>query len=458
VPGIFAVHPAEALVPSLPANDTSSNGKLRRTLRRTVARCGLGTALAVSAFTMSCGTACATGYIQVVPVGVTSYVYPVDLSQLPGSLQPDVMGRTYSNISVDGGAPQTVTVTGYSVQALLGKLDPAATFSFAEVLGPLGRSVLLTKAQITSATAFPDGPPVVWDGSGGAHFLLPSTGPGPAQEGESFTGFTDQGGTVTINLHSGALLTVAISGPKGPGVVGKPVHFSSSVSGVPRGTTLSYGWYFDDGNGGSGLSVSHTYIVAGTYDVYLRVTGSNDSLGFSPVVPITVGKAPKGPNRVGGGARTEKHAATHGAGAEGLGGAKDSHRVTTTRGATESTAPTSHRGTATRVKAAAKSSKTRRAVLPRLRRFVGPLLSGIAVGSTDGLATRSRPPHIAAPGVTNSARTGHLRSSAGDLAEGLWITLGIVAAVVGGALLEWTGPQWIRRRMRLTAAIAARLR
>ena len=53
-------------------------------------------------------------------------------------------------------------------------------------------------------------------------------------------------------------------------------YFDSSGSYDPDGTIVSYDWDFGDGNSGSGMVISHTYAVAGTYTVILAVTDDDD--------------------------------------------------------------------------------------------------------------------------------------------------------------------------------------
>ncbi|MDH3805090.1 MAG: PKD domain-containing protein, partial [Gammaproteobacteria bacterium] len=72
------------------------------------------------------------------------------------------------------------------------------------------------------------------------------------------------------------------SNPNGPysGTVGTPVSFDGSGSTDSDGTIVSYAWDFGDGNGGAGISPSHTYAAAGLYTVTLIVTdndGATDS-------------------------------------------------------------------------------------------------------------------------------------------------------------------------------------
>jgi PKD repeat protein len=71
----------------------------------------------------------------------------------------------------------------------------------------------------------------------------------------------------------------AISGPAS-GLVGEALTFDAGGSGDSDGAIVSYAWELGDGTTGSGTSVSHSYGVAGTYQVRLTVTddgGLSDS-------------------------------------------------------------------------------------------------------------------------------------------------------------------------------------
>jgi PKD repeat protein len=65
--------------------------------------------------------------------------------------------------------------------------------------------------------------------------------------------------------------TAVISGPAS-GLVGEMLSFSGSGSHDRDGSIVSYAWDFGDGMTGSGITVTHSYSVTGSYTVTLTVT------------------------------------------------------------------------------------------------------------------------------------------------------------------------------------------
>jgi glucose/arabinose dehydrogenase len=57
-----------------------------------------------------------------------------------------------------------------------------------------------------------------------------------------------------------------------PTIVGSPVAFDASGSSDPDGNIVSYAWDFGDSTGGSGDTVSHSYLTFGTFNATLTIT------------------------------------------------------------------------------------------------------------------------------------------------------------------------------------------
>jgi hypothetical protein len=374
-------------------------------------RRGLVAALTFVALLSGSATARAAGYVDF--VGGASGSHEVDLSQLPATPGPDVVNRTYGDISIDGGPPEAVTVTGYSLGALLSSLKiPPSSFTFAEVTAPDGRSALLTNTQATSPGAYADGPPVVWQDGSGAHFLLPSLPGGGAYAGESFTGAGD---TITIDLHTGTLLAVGIASSATKAIVDKPVELTSSVE---PADALSYDWSLGDGSVASTSSVTHVYDQTGTYDVYLQVSGAGDSLGISTVLPIVVGEPPPAPVRQAEVTTIQAAGIPGGSGTGGSGSGSGSGFAAGAATTTTHRRPRPHPHRVARPKPPPRPT--------------GPLVSGIAIteiGAGNGGG---------AGAAGGSPRSAHASAAGTAVGEGFWISLGVLAMLLGGALLELT--------------------
>jgi len=77
----------------------------------------------------------------------------------------------------------------------------------------------------------------------------------------------------------------ALSASPKHGGVPLTVEFSAAGSSDPDAQALSYQWVFGDGEGAEGVSVAHTYTVAGNYTAVLTVT---DTLGESATSRTTI--------------------------------------------------------------------------------------------------------------------------------------------------------------------------
>jgi hypothetical protein len=366
---------------------------------------------------------CATARADVQIVGVDGATRTVDLSRL----KPDVPDATYRTIATFGGTPETVTVTdGYSLSEILGSLPHAdSAFGAAEIVAPAGPPVILDNTQATSLYAYTTGgPPVVY--GGGTQFLVPSAPTGTINAGETFTS-----GTITIELHRGTPLEVGISANPAKAIIGKPVKFKPSI--FPA-TALTYQWSFGDGATASQATPSHTYTALGTYNFYLQVTGSEDSVGASSVMQIVVGNPPPKPIVGAGGGGTgagSTGAAGSGTGS-GSGGAGGSAR-STGAAASKAASTTTPNGTTRR-------SRAHRTKKPKVARPTGPLVSGIAISYITPAASQA----AAAAGAARAARAAHLRAKTEGLDEGMWIWFAVLLALFVGAFFEWTGPRRAR--------------
>jgi hypothetical protein len=346
-------------------------------------------------------------------------------------VKPDVIGRTYTDVATAGGGAGTVTVTGYSLSALLSALKiPPSSFTYAEVPYPDGRAILITNTQAIGGAAYPDGPPVVWQDGAGAHFLEPSLPPG----GGPYAGQTFASPSITIDLHSGTLLSVGISNSRA--YVGKPVVFTSSVGGAAGGS-LSYEWSLGDGGLGSSASVTHTYTAPGTYDVYLKVSGGLDAIGESAVLPLVVGEPPPAPPRPGGGTGAGQGGTGSGTGTGGSGTGSGSSAASGIGAVVTPTAPATPR-------------IARHAPVKKVQPPTGPVVSGILIAD---VTRASGGGSQGGAGGSRASRGGQQRAAA--LAEWFWIALVALLVLGGGALLEWAGSPRLTAILGITPSVEA---
>ncbi|HUS12459.1 MAG TPA: PKD domain-containing protein, partial [Pyrinomonadaceae bacterium] len=77
---------------------------------------------------------------------------------------------------------------------------------------------------------------------------------------------------------------IASSGGPYSGLIAQNVAFSAAASFDPDGSITSYAWNFGDGGTGSGVTPTHAYATAGTYNISLTVT---DDLGTQTTANTT---------------------------------------------------------------------------------------------------------------------------------------------------------------------------
>jgi len=163
------------------------------------------------------------------------------------------------------------------------------------------------------------GAPVMFDGSnstdtdGSIVSYNWNFGDGSSASGvsPSHTYVTDGGFVVTLTVTDDAgatdtattAATIALGNqaptadPNGPytGTTGSSVLFNGSASNDPDGTIISYSWNFGDGSSGTGVSPSHVYNAAGTYNVTLTVmddAGATDSGGTTAAINDVLNQPP----------------------------------------------------------------------------------------------------------------------------------------------------------------------
>ena len=90
---------------------------------------------------------------------------------------------------------------------------------------------------------------------------------------------------VEIAVESNTVPPIAVTdGPYAGYLTGESIPMSAAASTDADNQTLTYAWDFGDGSTGSGVTVSHAYATAGTFNVQLVVT---DELGLADTVVTT---------------------------------------------------------------------------------------------------------------------------------------------------------------------------
>jgi glucose/arabinose dehydrogenase len=86
-------------------------------------------------------------------------------------------------------------------------------------------------------------------------------------------------------------LSAVVTATPSPASVGQTVTFDGSGSRDPNGTIVSYTWDFGDSRTGSGAIATHSYAVAGAYNVSLTVV-DNKNLSSRTVLTVTIVSGP----------------------------------------------------------------------------------------------------------------------------------------------------------------------
>ncbi len=333
----------------------------------------------------------------------------------------DVRDRSYLLRSGEG--ESTVTITGFSLAALLEAADADPfSFSYLEVQRPAGGSVQLSRHQALDPGAFAEGPPVVYATAAGTGFLRPSTGGEDLNASDSFE--APQG--ITVVLRKGEPLRVRAKATPLRTLPGKLVSFTAVVEQAGAGEQLTFSWYFDDGTArASGAEVAHRFAKRGSYDVVLGVTTPGNDAGASAVVTIQVGAPLEGPDRKGGGTNPDAEAPDHGA-------ATGSGDAGAPGAGSGSSAPPAPAPATPAPPAEPEQSKTKQPAKPAP---AGDLVEGRLLSSSEPFEPQP-------PEQQPAARTGNLSEDGGDgpglpgAALGLLVTAGLLGC---GALIELRG-------------------
>ena len=160
---------------------------------------------------------------------------------------------------------------------------------------PINGNAPLVVTLDGSVSSDPDGDPLTYtwsfgDGQAGAGAIVSHT----YEQSGSFdaTLTVDDGrgasASTTIRIEVGSMANAPpiafASASTNSGTLPLTVTFDASGSSDPDGDPLSYSWDFGNGQQGSGVSVAHTYDLAGTFNVHLTVQdgrGGTDTSGIT---------------------------------------------------------------------------------------------------------------------------------------------------------------------------------
>jgi hypothetical protein len=385
-------------------------------------------------------------FLQIAFAGSLGNLYQFTLTS------PDILGQQYSIVTAPGATPQSVSVTGYSLESALTTWEQKTgvasdQFTLVEIQSSTGTVLIPTAQAMSNPTTTPQAP-VLWvDSKGNINYA-------DAKPDDYVSSIPSE-----IWLYTGSELTAHISTTSKQSVPeGSSVTFRATVSGEASGTSPSYGWIGVSptvgGSLGGGVTNRIKFAFYGTYYIYMVATTSDGSIGVSNQIEIDVGKTPKGPNRSGGGTTKKKTAPDRGPGTQGSLTGKTTSTQTSSQSSPSPVLKTTTTATTPKRSAVTTPTKSTR---PKTitQRQAGPLLSGIAVTSSQRTTTNPAPsPRPSALGVTRPARTGHIvRTHALELSESFWLALAVLAALSGGGLFEWRGPRQLwqdaRRRWHL---------
>jgi len=143
---------------------------------------------------------------------------------------------------------------------------------------------------------------IVWlDADNATHFLRPLDRNKKGDKNATDVFKLDSGRPLVMTARTGNVLLVTLKTSTTQAEKGQEITFSATVTGQKKNEKLTYTWRFGDGQTGDGQNVKHTYDSTGRYNVFVSVTGSDDSAGSSDEVRITIGNPPATGTTGGGG-------------------------------------------------------------------------------------------------------------------------------------------------------------
>lgn len=182
-------------------------------------------------------------------------------------------GGTYTNREQPGDRGTPITLRGLSISGLLslGGFNPRAV-SNVSVVGGDGPLITLTGPEINNPP-FPQGPALVSDSGGTTTFFKPARD----GAGQSFLVKSVPGTPLEIQVDGGSLLSVEVTATPSTAKVGETVTLKARIRFAPPGASFTFSWNFDDGESGSGQTVTHAYTYSSDFEPLVQVEGAGGS-------------------------------------------------------------------------------------------------------------------------------------------------------------------------------------
>ena len=221
-----------------------------------------------------------------------------------------------------------------------------ATVDHVELARQTGGAASLSGPDLTDPSArFESGlKPIFWINGSETQYLRPLRSPSDLNGADQIA--ISNGQPLDVYLYTGPLLSVTATATPNPVAVKRPVTLTAHVSNrTAADGSLTYTWAFGDNQKATGITVKHSYAVAGPWTPSVTVQGANDSGGVSAPLVVTVGALSKGGTAGKPGGSNRKRTAHHG-------GPKLS------RGTTPNTTPTQKRSSGTSTQPTSTSTQT----------------------------------------------------------------------------------------------------
>ena len=182
-------------------------------------------------------------------------------------------GGTYTHREFPGDRGTQITLRGLSISGLLSLagFNPRAVSNIS-VVGGDGPLITLTGPEINSPP-FPQGPALISDSGGTTTFFK------PARDGAGTSSLVKSvpGTPLEIQVDGGSLLSVEVTASPTTAKVGQPITFKARIRFAPPGASFTFTWNFDDGEQGSGQTVTHAYKYSSDFQPLVQVEGTGGS-------------------------------------------------------------------------------------------------------------------------------------------------------------------------------------